>query len=157
MAGEVLRLRRDVTRETFRLLFPFFLSLLTGKKSEHVAGFLPALYHIPPQSADTIRRATSNRGHATYTANKNLTRNEMLRGPVPRSEQWPNRTIRAASRQQDPRGRSSRNQGALRGRSLPKLEFPAIPTMSLRTPAVVLASWRPPFQFWTRTTPPCLH
>ena len=58
MAGEVFRLRRDVTGETFRLLFPFFLSLLTGKKSDsvtfgrgkvfpqalHEAGFLPALY-----------------------------------------------------------------------------------------------------------------
>ena len=58
MAGEVFRLRRDMAGETFLLLFPFFLSLLTGKKSDrvkfgrgkvfpqvlHVAGFLPVLY-----------------------------------------------------------------------------------------------------------------
>ena len=58
MAGEVFRLCRDVTGETFRLMFPFFLSLLTEKKCAnvtfgrgkvfpqalHVAGFLPALY-----------------------------------------------------------------------------------------------------------------
>ena len=58
MASEAFRLRRDEAGETFRLLLPFFLSLLTGMKSDrvtfgrekvfpqvlHVAGFLPALY-----------------------------------------------------------------------------------------------------------------
>ena len=58
MAGEVFRLRRDVTGETFRQLLPFLLSFLTGKQSDsvtfgrgkvfpqalRVAGFLPALY-----------------------------------------------------------------------------------------------------------------
>ena len=99
MAGDVFRLRRDVTGETFRLLFPFFLSLLTGKKSDnvtfgrgkvfpqalHVAGFLPALYpysttesgHDPiqPDFPHLMigRQAT---GHAMYTASKNLTRKE---------------------------------------------------------------------------------
>ena len=56
IAGETFRLRRDMPREEFRLLFPIFLSLLAGKKSErvtfvrgnvfpqvlHVAGFFPA-------------------------------------------------------------------------------------------------------------------
>ena len=57
-AGETFRLRRDMPGEEFRLLFPLFLSLLAGKKSErvtfgrgnvfpqvlHVAGFFPAVY-----------------------------------------------------------------------------------------------------------------
>ena len=101
MAGEVFRLRRDVTGETFRLLFPFFLSLLTGQKSDnvtfgrgkvfpqalHVAGFLPALYPYSTTESGhdsgatgfpTLNdRATSNRGHAMHTANKNLTRTSL--------------------------------------------------------------------------------
>ena len=36
MAGETFRLRRDMPGEKFPLLFPFFLSLLAGKKSESV-------------------------------------------------------------------------------------------------------------------------
>ena len=94
MAGEVFRLRRDVARKTFRLLFPFFLSLLKGKKSDrvtfgrgkvfpqvlHVAGFLPALY--PYSTTDPVqpdfphlmirRQAT---GAMRCTQQKKLTRN----------------------------------------------------------------------------------
>ena len=44
MSGEVFRLRRDVTGETFRLMFPFFLSLLTGKKSANHAMHLVVVY-----------------------------------------------------------------------------------------------------------------
>ena len=66
---------------------------------------------------------------------------QMLRGPVPRSEPWPkvDRTVWAASRQQDPRGRSSRNQG----------ERKEPPSARIHRNPVVLASWRPSFQFWT--------
>ena len=86
---------RDIAGETFRLRRD-----MAGKKSErvtfgrgnvfpqvlHVAGFFPVEnpYSTTESGQDPVQpdfptldgRATSNRCHAMYTTNKNLTRNE---------------------------------------------------------------------------------
>ena len=98
-AGKTFRLRRDMRGEEFRLLFPFFLSLLASKKSErvtfgrgnvfphlHVAGFFPPVYPYSTTESGQYpaqpdfphlmigRQATGAMRYTQQT--KNLTRNE---------------------------------------------------------------------------------